>query len=230
MKANRPSRLGPSGILLVALVAVASLHPSGTCAEEPGAQDNPSPTLEARIVEDSAGCPLRVEVWVHGVRDTLRGIEATLHWDRPDYVRFETRKTRDSSRAQDTLAAAIRSNKDSGSPTPVVDLSEGLIHDWEYVEARGADGLTIKVTGLAFLLSAKEGTPIPPVETGLLFSLPLALPSSPARFYDGDSTAVAFSPAQTRLSDNRGRLMSGVRLIPGTASIRGCQSVRSPER
>ena len=200
------------GVILLLLGPCLMLLPR--CA---GAADG---TLEPRIVTDSTGCPVAVEVWLTAASDTVNGVEVALLWNRPDFARFLPASTKPP--AADTLADTVRrlvTPRASGQAA--LERRGTLMEDWDYAEARILAGGGVKVTAVARLVPARHGTPIMPGRTGPLFRLPVApvaaTPGAPA----ADTAALWLERGKTRLSDSRGTLFRSLELKSVVISTAG---------
>jgi len=199
--------------LLILLALGASAGPAR--AEEPEQTRPVSTVLEARIALNSDSCPTAVEVWLVACGDTIPAMELLLGWDRPDFARFATEKV--ALPALDTLLpdkSRVGGDSASVSPRiitrPVMRRQGGLIEKWEYAEARGGDGLSVKVTAFASLSGAVKSPPLLPADSGLLFVLPVEMFAVPVHKVDGDSALVQFAPMPTRLSNAKGILLNNI--------------------
>lgn len=178
--------------------------------------------LETRFVVDSSGCPLALEIWLSNPNDTIQGMELGLIWDRPDYARFRLDTSGTTTSGKSTLPEALQSIGRSGRSGLVIDRGNGLLKTWDFVEARGTDGLSAKITALAYVAAASSAKLILPQDTGMLMSLPIELPSSLPLAAAADSTSVGISPVQTRVSDNRGNLVKGLIFRESRIVIANC--------
>lgn len=188
-----------------------------------------SVTLETRIATDADSCPTAVEVWLTATTDTIQAMQLAIAWDRPDFGRFTTRSFRRF--AIDTLdrgdsAMTSGSKADSLITVPVLNREDGLLSNWEYVEARGGNGLSVRVTAFPYLTAKGDASPLLPSDSGLLFSLPVEVLPEPPVALIGDSASVGMSPEAVLLSDPNGKLMKNITLRQSSIRATACWSAR----
>jgi len=185
------------------------------------------PVLETRFVVDSGGCPLALEIWLRNSNDTIQGVELGIMWDRPDYARFRVDTSGTRTSAESKLPEALKISERAGRSGLVIDRGNGLLKTWDFVEARGTDGLSAKITALAYVAAASSAELILPRDSGMILSLPIGLPSSLPLAAPADSTSVGISPVQTRLSDNRGNLVKGLVFRESRIVVANCTTLPS---
>jgi hypothetical protein len=201
-------------------------------SQDTAVRDSVSTILEARIVAGADSCPAAVEVWLVATQDTIQAMELFLTWDRPDFVRFTTEEI--ALPALDTLVVG-KSHADSKALSdrvivkPVINRQGGLVEDWEYAEARGENGLAVKVAAFAYLAAGSDVSPVLPSESGLLFSLPVNVLPKPPMELIGDSAMVQMNVELTRLSNTKGNLINNIVLRPGVMRPSACWS-SAPDR
>jgi len=201
------------------------------CPADSTSQSRPSPVgetvLETRFVVDSSGCPLALEIWLRNPGDTIQGMELGIMWDRPDYARFRVDTSGGGTSAESTLPEALKPGGQSRRSGLVIDRRNGLLKTWDFVEARGTDGLSAKITALAYVAAASSAELILPDDSGMLLSLPIELPASLPSVAPADSTSVGISPVQSRLSDNRGNLVKGLVFRESRIVVANCTARQS---
>lgn len=220
----KASRLIVLFILTCAGVCVTT-HPS--VAQRPSGNDSGSAILETRIAVDADSCPTAVEIWLVSTTDTIPAMELVLAWDRPDFARFKTEAV--TLPRIDTLVSGkspgnAKAQADSVIVKPVLRRQGGLVDDWEYAEARGASGLSVKIAAFASLTAGSGAKPLLPSESGLLFTLPVEVLPKPPMDMLGDSAAVGMSPEATRLSDIMGNLIDHIVLRSSAMRTPPCWS------
>ena len=184
------------------------------------------PAIEARFVLGPDHCPIAIQIWLVSTPDTIQGLEVFLTWDRPDFALFETRKPKVSPTSERKRATGSKDSLKSAGDLPlqpVIDRSGGLLKQWEFVEARGENGLWAKVTAMAYLMSQTKPRPISPGESGALFSIPLVPIKSQMPFADGDSVVVRMDGLLTRISDNKGKLLEHLVLRDAVVRVAPCK-------
>ncbi len=177
--------------------------------------DSVTAILETRIVVDADSCPTAVEIWLVATTDTIQAMQLVLSWDRPDFARFTTEKVtlpRIDTLLSDKSSASTKTKPDSVIVKPVLRRQGGLVDDWEYAEARGENGISVKITAFAFLTAGSEAKPLLPSESGLLFTLPVEVLPKPSMDMLGDSAMVGMNVEGTRLSDTSGKLIPHIAL------------------
>jgi len=214
-------------VLTFCLLMCAAIVPVNNHALAQVPEASASAILETRIATDADSCPTAVEVWLVSTRDTIQALELVISWDRPDVAHFITESVKRP--VIDTLVSGKPSNaggkKDSIIVKPLLSRSDGLLKNWEYVEARGESGLSVKVTAFPYLASEGDATPLTPSQTGLLISLPVkSLPKPPLDVL-GDSASVGFGEKASFLSNPRGKLISNIVLRPRIWHAGRCWSV-----
>jgi hypothetical protein len=193
----------------------------------------PGPVIEARFVFGPDHCPIAVQIWLVSTPDTIQGLEVFLTWDRPDFALFETRKPKVTPASKQKPAMGTKDSLKSTGDLPLqpaIDRSGGLLKQWEFVEARGENGLWAKVTAIAYLMSQTRARPISPGESGALFSIPLVPIKSQMPFADGDSVVVRMDRLLTRISDNKGKLLEHLVLRDAVVCVAPCRKTSKQPR
>ncbi|MBI5868553.1 MAG: hypothetical protein HZB43_09735 [candidate division Zixibacteria bacterium] len=213
-----------SGILSAFVLA---LIVSGPVARAGPADSTPVPLiLESRLITGPDQCPKAVQVWLVSTPDTIQGFEIFVTWDRPDFAKFAVAKRTDSLPGDRKGKSGAKDSKLNPGSTPLrpqISRAEGLVAKWEFFEARGDSGLSVKVVGLAYFLGDTRPRPIAPGDSGVLFSLPLEMAGSKVAYIDGDSSIVRLDNMMTRFSDAKGNLIKEVVLRDAIAHVAPCR-------
>ncbi|MEW5702350.1 MAG: hypothetical protein AB1792_08995 [Candidatus Zixiibacteriota bacterium] len=214
------------GTCLLGSVVIVAARPAGGQRTPNKAQAE----LEARIVVDSMGCPVAVDLWLASTTDTVHGIEALLRWDRPDCVRFAPAPPVRSTKKGHAADTTSRPRLPVAADAAAIKIAGGLVADWELVEARSSDGLTVKVTALSALMPGHKATALVPGKSGRICRLPLNLETAARPQSLGDSLSVWLDQGKTRLSNAAGALFGDLVLKKGSIELRHCRPESFPRR
>lgn len=206
--------------IVAAALALGTTAPVSAQAPAQGATR--AANLEARVIKDSTGCPLAIELWLSSTTDTIQGLEVVLQWDRPDRVEFQHGVPASKAAPTDSLSALLKP-ADPSTQIPL-ERAKGLLSKWEFVEARATSGNGAKIMGVAKLFSQEEPAPLLPGASGALLRMPIKI-LAPAANAPADSGGVnlAFDAAGTRLSTHRGVLFGTVGLKGTTVHPAACE-------
>ncbi len=221
---GRIAQLGWSSILTAIVIALIVSGPVAWAG--PGDSTQVPLVLESRLVSGPDQCPKAVQVWLVSTPDTIQGFEIFLTWDRPDFAKFALARPSDSEPGGRKGESGAKDSKlvpGSLAQRPKISRADGLIAKWEFFEARGDSGLSVKIVGLAYFLGDSRPRPLVPGDSGVLFSLPLEMAESKVAYIDGDSSIVRLDNMMTRLSDTKGNLIKQVVLRDAIAHVAPCR-------
>lgn len=195
-------------ILTLAFISIGST----TWAQSARPDESRTAVLENRLVRDSSGCPIAIELWLVSTTDTIQGLEAILQWDRPDRVEFVrgSAKFKPAPSATDSLTAMLKPT-DPSTQMPV-DRQGSKISGWEFVEARSTNGISAKILAVAKLFGQDEPEPLLPGSSGLLLRMPISVSDGSDLASDTGSVSLNFDGLNTRLSTHRGVLFGPLTL------------------
>ena len=202
------------------LVLMPLLRPSVE-AGTPGESAERTASLEVRIVKDSSGCPIAVDLWLASTSDTIKGLEAVVSWDRPDFTQFAPfpiSVTKPDTSALSVLLRKAANDRDRA----MIDTSHSLLSGWEFLHARLQSQISVKIVGVATFLGQRPGIPIPPGMSGLLCRFALKKAEIAADASTGDSATVSLGRESTRLSDPKGRLFTQLKLKQDVTRMMPC--------
>lgn len=209
-----------AGWINLILVAAAT---SAWAAGKPSAPSQATASLELRIIKDSVGCPVAIDLWLESTSDSIQGIEAVIGWDHPRWLDFAMAGSDPSGK--DTTALGTLLGKAVNPRSRVAMDAHGmLLSTWELLEARRTGVDTIKLVGVARLFGQHPGVPILPGASGRLCRFGLIQSKWTGAPDQSDSVIVSLEPVGTRVSDPNGVLFSQVKLKQGVMAIVRCRA------
>lgn len=209
-------------LVMTMFVSLLSFQSLEVLAQAKPQQPGRTAVLETRLVRDSVGCPVAVDLWLASTSDTIQGFEVVLQWDRPNQVQFVqgTAAAGKPKTALDSLTAQLKPT-DPRTQIPI-DRRNSPISGWEFVEARSLDGLSAKILGVAKLFGQDEPKPVLPGASGALMRIPFSVPKS-ATPADTGAVVLNFDAVNTRLSTPMGVLFGPLTLNSLSFDPRSCQ-------
>ncbi|MBI3871885.1 MAG: hypothetical protein HY304_02275 [candidate division Zixibacteria bacterium] len=212
--------LWTAGRINLILVTAAT---SAWTAGRPSAPSKATASLELRIVKDSLGCPVAIDLWLASTSDSIQGIEAVVGWDHPQWLDFALAGS-DPSGKDTTALGALLGKAVNPRSRVALDAPGGLLSTWELLEARRTGEDTIKFVGVARLFGQHPGVPVLPGASGRLCRFSLTQSVSSASPDPPDSMLVSLEPSGTRVSDPNGILFSQVKLKQDVTAIVRCRA------
>jgi len=190
-----------------AIALVSAQDTARTAIESPGDQAS----LELRVVDDSTGCPIAVDLWLKNTTDTIQGLEALIMMNRPDRVRF-LRPTLPDAKGNDPVLVGdsiLTIPKPDREQEILCNFEDGLVSEWGYHAAQSRTEWSAKITALAGFQSRGPDQlgALAPGSEGLICRLPLRVIRGPESSMIGDSVVIQFTYEHTRVSNAKGDLI-----------------------